>query len=564
MKFIKCFFKRFMDEYLKDVIIYSFLFLCVYSVILNIFGYYNKGFVWTTDGLSQHYVTLNYFRDLLLVFKETGHFNTFIWNLGYGMDMFANISYYSLGDFFSYLTIYFKGSLEFFYDYAMGIRLWLVGICFILYCRHRNIKGVGIIIGALMYTFCIRNCHLGISHHYMLNASALFPLLLIGIERSIKDNKNIFLVLISVVTFLQGFYFAYMMFVIAAIYGILFAVFMYKKNFYKTIIMLLKTLLLGVIAMGISACVLYPSIMLFINSSRTVIGYDYSYTIYHFHALATAFSSYSGVYASYIGLIPLFIIGLAVYPFEEKDYSMFITTIFLILALFVSKLGSFLVGFSFPLNRWTFMLCFFLSFMTAGSFKKDFMINHSRMRRILIFSFIFLIPMYIYENPGNLSIISGIICLLLIIILYINNKKNSFPTIRNTLALIVTCLALSYNVYMFFSPIDYSYVKQFDTKLKTDVVLNNNYDGNKEFQKALEEIKKDKSYYNVLKYPSSFYMHNLSLFNNYNSINYYYSINSNNYSILGRDLDNSEYNMSYEIGEFNYRTRITTYLGNTC
>ena len=66
MLFIKNFLRRFIDEYLKDVLIYSFLFLCIYSLILYIFGYYNKSFIWTTDGLSQHFITLKYFRNILI------------------------------------------------------------------------------------------------------------------------------------------------------------------------------------------------------------------------------------------------------------------------------------------------------------------------------------------------------------------------------------------------------------------------------------------------------------------------------------------------------------------
>ena len=563
MKFIKNFFKRFIDEYLKDVLVYSFLFLCIYSVILYIFGYYNKSFIWLTDGLTQHFITLKYFKGLITDYINNGTVNTFIWNLGYGLDMFANMAYYSIGDFLMYLIVNIKETeFENFYNLAVGIRLWMVGISFILYSRYKRINGVGVIIGALMYTFCIRTCFLGFSHPYMLNASWIFPLLLIVIERSLKDNKNIFLIIISVITFLQGFYFAYMMFVVAALYGIIFAFSTYKKRVHIALLMLFKTLLLGILSLGLSSIIVYPSIMMFLNSSRAITDPSYSYTLYHFHELSLSFISHAGVYNSYIGLVPLFIIGLAVYPYEKKDYAMYIITVFLIVALFIPETSSFLVGFSYPLNRWTYMLCFFLSFMTAASLNNDFIINHRIMKRILVLSVLFLVPMLVFEKSGNLSLTIGIITLLIVCSLYINNKKNKFSIIRNAVILLITSVALSYNLFVFFGAIDEAYIRTFTDNLKVDELLSNNYDGNDSFQEALTDIKKDESYYNILKYPSVFYSHNISLYNDYNSINFYYSINQNNYSGLASDLDNADYNMSYEIGEFNYRTRITSYLGN--
>ena len=94
------------DSLFTDLLKYSVLFGIIMGFILYIFLKYRRGFVWRTDGLEQHYITLKYFRELLKNFITTGEFSTFIWNIGNGMDMFGNLAYYSFGDVFSYLSIF--------------------------------------------------------------------------------------------------------------------------------------------------------------------------------------------------------------------------------------------------------------------------------------------------------------------------------------------------------------------------------------------------------------------------------------------------------------------------
>ena len=565
MLFIKNFLRRFIDEYLKDVLIYSFLFLCIYSLILYIFGYYNKSFIWTTDGLSQHFITLKYLRNILMHLSRTGEFNTFIWNLGYGMDMFSNLAYYSFGDFISYLSIKVNESnLEEFYNISLGIRMWLVGISFILFCRYKKTKGIGVLIGALIYTFCARVYIMNFFHPYMMNSVIIFPLLLIGIEKSIKENKNIFLVIISFITFLQGFYFAFMMFIISALYGILFAFFTYKEKKYMALLMLLKTFAFGLVALGLSSFILYPSIMQYLSSSRINGFRDYSYNIEYYHRIISTFTSPTGTWSCYIGISSVFLIGLSNYIFEKKDLSTFIISIILILGLFISKIGSILVGLSFPLNRWTFMLCFFLSYMTAEVMGNDFNLSFYKIRRLFILILIYVLGLLILESDLWLTDICNIYVLTFIILLYISNIKNvKFRLLRNIVCVLVICFGISYNIYYYFSPIGLSKVETYIDNNSVDEKISTNYYYSNQLKDALDYVKDiDKQYYLIGKYPNLFETHNMSLYLNYNSIDYYYSINSKLYSSLSNDLENREYNVSYEIGQFNNRTRITSLLGN--
>lgn len=564
---MKKIFKRFIDEYLKDVLIFSFLFASIYLVVIYIFSYYNKSFIWETDGLSQHYITLYYFKNLINNFINYGTFNTFTWSLGYGMDMFTNLSYYSFGDIFSWLSVCFKDiSLENYIELTTFFRIYLTGISFILFCRYKKIKGHGVIVGALMYTFSSWTYILGFRHPYMMNALIVLPLMMIGIERCIKDNKNIFLVIITVITFLLGFYFAYIIGVITVIYGILLSIFCYKKDIKGIIISLARALFFGILSFMLSSFITVPSLYQFLISSREYGVSTYQYFSAYYHNVFTFFwNNYLSNNNTYLGLSSIFVIGFSLFIYNRKDYPSIIVTLFMLLALFIPYLGSFLVGFSYPLNRWTFILCFFLSYMTAYSLKNKIIINHKHIRIILFTLIIFVFGLFITDSDIRPIFMLDLFILLFSIYLYSNNflTKKKWFFLRNTLVVFLVSFGLGYNIYSFFGPGEVANVNAFVVKGTIDSNIKTNNNKTLKYEEAINFIKlRDKSYYLIGKYPTSLQNSNVSLFMGYNSMDYYYSINSKNYSALSKDLDNSLYLVSYEISDFNNRTRITSLLGN--
>ena len=211
--------------------------------IVYTFLKYKKGFIWKDDGLQQHFITLNYFRDLLKSFIATGDFSTFVWNIGTGIDMFGNLAYYIFGDPISYFCIFSpKKYMYLFYCIGVIIRLYFIGISFLCFCKYKKINK-GNIIGSLMYTFCIYALFASVRHPYFMNALILFPLLMIGIEKIILEDKKVFYTIIIAITCISNFYFAYSLFLIIAIYGVILTIYNYKKDGIKFIVKkLLKVL----------------------------------------------------------------------------------------------------------------------------------------------------------------------------------------------------------------------------------------------------------------------------------------------------------------------------------
>ena len=222
--------------FLKTIGMYTLCFLLTISFILFIYAKYKKGFVWHMDGYIQHFVTLNYFRGTLLDFLKTGQMNFFLWNLGTGFDMFGNLAYYIFGDFLSYFSIFISQKYLYLYYYLLVfLRIYCIGISFLIYAKYKRMNCFSSIVGALMYSFCSFVLFAGVRHPYFSLAVALFPLLLLGIERYVEEGKWGFYVFIIMFTVITNFYFAYSMFILLAIYGVILVVFKYRSMGIKSI-----------------------------------------------------------------------------------------------------------------------------------------------------------------------------------------------------------------------------------------------------------------------------------------------------------------------------------------
>ena len=62
-----------------------------------------RSFIWDSDGVKQHYIFFENFYNTLKNIRNG--LSTFSCNLGLGLDKIGQLSYYVLGDPFSYLSI---------------------------------------------------------------------------------------------------------------------------------------------------------------------------------------------------------------------------------------------------------------------------------------------------------------------------------------------------------------------------------------------------------------------------------------------------------------------------
>ncbi len=532
----------------KRILKYSLCYLVIITFITILFSYYNKSFVWVNvsfDGLDQHIVNLHLLKKILL-----GNFNTFFFNIGYGIDLFSNFTYYIFGDFPSFLILFFPDDmLEVAYKLIIFLRIYLVGFSFIIYTNNKNYRDESVVIGALLYTFSSYVLFAMARHPYFLNALIIFPILLLSVEKLVLQDKKIFFIIMVFILFTSSFYFGYMLSIIVLIYGIILAYNNYqdKKIIFKKVIMAILYAIVGII---MAAFLLIPTFEAFISSPR-VGGNIYLYPLYYYPKLvASLISTTNTGNWSLIGVSSIILITLPIFMKDKKKNKvLFIFLIILFIPLVIPFIASIFDCLSFPNNRWAFVIPFILSLITIEVLEKKSNLNIKNTSIIII---LYTLIIFLIRLDISIQELFSILFAFIFMYLISKNKKDYL--------LPIIVLSIISNFYFMYDKNFDSYITEFSD---TDVIslLKTNNKKTPYLNDAIDYIKKkDNGFYNIMVYPNI--LNNLGLYNNYNSTAYFYSIISRNYYDLAMDLENQEMSLNGEIKTFNLRTRINELLNN--
>lgn len=551
----------------RMILIYTMIFTVIMLFLITIFKKYGKSFIWNADGLTQHIANLQSLRQLLINFIKTGEISAFTWNVGTGFDLYGNLAYYNLGDIFSYISIFFhKDKMEVLYNVLVVVRMYFCGIAFLCYCRYKKMNTFPSVIGGLMYTFCTFVLFSAIRHPYFANAVIIFPLAMMGIEKIIIEDKKIFYTVIIASMFTMNFYFAYMLAIILAIYGIILTINTYRAEGTKRVIgVLLKTLLYSILGIMISAVILLPAGIAFLSSERTG-GTVYPYTLSHYRNLFSGLlSENKSTYWTCLGVQSIILIALPSFIKKRKEnYSLFILMLILFLPLLVSQISSIFCGFGYPNNRWSFALVFIFCFATTSMLHKDRKIERSD----LIAIGIFLLTYFAWNILADVQLkmytqIQLFIFITILLLMLVKERMScKFRKIQlyHIIFTIVFIIGILSTIKYLYEPEGSNYVSEFLNKGKLNTAITTSRGKISDFGKAIKYLNKvDKGFYKVSKRPYEF--DNLPILLDYKGIGSYYSITPRISTTLCRDLNNAEYAVSHCMKEFDYRTKINTLLG---
>ena len=162
---------------------YTVLFtICM--ICTSLYFIYNKStFIWSVDGISQHYNALAYYgeylRDILwnLFEKHSIIIPTYDFSIGYGADVLNTLHYYVIGDPLNLLAVFVpKEHTEILFHVLVILRIYLAGITFSVFARSRgNRSSVGFLAGVPIYLFSeLRAVIFSANIHFFLNSIDIF------------------------------------------------------------------------------------------------------------------------------------------------------------------------------------------------------------------------------------------------------------------------------------------------------------------------------------------------------------------------------------------------------
>lgn len=450
---------------------YVLLYTVVYAIlILFVFGYFffqGKSFIWHMDGREQHFRALAYYGMWLRSIFREHHFNTWTFGLGYGGDVIQTLSYYVIGDPLNLLSVFVPvKDTVYLYDALILVRLYLAGLAFSHYCAYRKKDNhMAVLSGTLIYVFCSYALFAAVRHPYFINPMIYFPLLVEGIERFHNDRRKPWMfVFMTALAASSNFYFFYMIVVMAVIYVLFRLPVWYGKKWKKALKYVGELSGAGIIGLMIAMVFFLPVVLFFLHDPRTKVKtvYGLFYEAKYYRQMFTDFIGYGrpGHWA-YLGYGVVSITSVFVlFQRRKKNTDLKAAFVLLTIGMMIPAFGSFMNGFSYPVNRWIWAYSMLVAYITVTVFD-DFMVL-SRKQTVVILALLVAyagVSLWFGDYNPQLPLTVG---LFVFIMIYRFLSNDNFRKKRRTIEKIASIFVVSSVVFNALSAYGLSgYTKEF-------------------------------------------------------------------------------------------------------
>ncbi|WP_017472874.1 YfhO family protein [Amphibacillus jilinensis] len=346
---------------------------------MAIYSYYfisGGSFIWESDGFTQHFLLFNEYVNILQGVLRGEGFSQWDWSIGAGADTITSYGYYVIGDPFAYLGVLFPESLrEFSFHLIMFIRMWCVGLSYLIFVRIFKVSHGAALLGAFMYTFSFFVIFNADRHPFFILPLIWLPLLCLGVEKILKRESALLFSIMVAVSAIANFYFFYKLTILIFIYGIVRYGMIHKFKDWKQLGSSLgRCSLHYLVGLLLGAVVFLPMVDGFLNSSRNTDGIAINLLLYHgSYYIATIHNLFvPNAYFWSAGGLSIFALFTVAFLFKTKKKKTFSGIMLLILGVFLlfPFFGSFMNGMSGPYNRFSFAIPLFLSF-ASGQFLEE-------------------------------------------------------------------------------------------------------------------------------------------------------------------------------------------------
>ncbi|MBQ3294864.1 MAG: YfhO family protein [Erysipelotrichaceae bacterium] len=436
-------------------LIYTFCFLIMCAIVFSY--YYLNGITFinhTNDGLVQHYKALIYYSEYLrTIFRNFFIEHSFeipMWDftIGEGADILQTLHMYAIGDPLSFFSVFFPRNLIYvYYDLSIIIRLYLAGLFFSILCFYtkRN-NQYAVLAGTLVYVFCYWDLLNVNEHIYFLNPMLYLPLIVLGIEKIINDEKPYLLSVAVFISALSNFYFFYMLVVLTVLYVAVRLLFAYIKEPKKLLSKLITIIIFSAWGTALAAVILLPVIDPFMSDSRVSIesAGGLLYSRFYYERLFTVFVSNDFEYDLCMGFAAptLLALGLLLKDKRKTGRMLLVYNIIVFLMVCIPYAGKVMNGFAYPINRWSFAI----ALVVAYSFVYEWEELQNNKKYLLIFMVVLFVGSMVSAWSRQIRVFVPIaLCIIFYIVLNLNiDKKIKDLDLKQVLLILIVVFNIIY------------------------------------------------------------------------------------------------------------------------
>ena len=546
-------------------------YICYYSLVFIIFScviffpFVQSGYwmINSKDCIKQHFPAFVYLgqyirgiiKNLFLMGKLV--IPQWDWNLAYGSSVFTTLNYYAFGDPLDLVSVITPTKYAPYMFQALIIfRLYLAGLSFSYFAWKKNENKFSIMIGSLVYIFSAYGIETSTGHVFFANVLIYLPIFLVAVEKLIFEKKSALMIFISFLSCVSNFYFLYMLSIYAGVYFLI--TFFEKDNnknkrkmFTDFIREGIRFALSYIAGIGCAAIIFIPVMIAVKNNGRgpggilNLISYDIRRYVNIFSGSFEYISgSLNGGYAS-IALVAI----IAIFLKYRNNLKFVIGIILFTILECIPAVGWALNGFTYITDRWTFIVTFFIAYVTVlgiSNLEKETR-NKTFVKIGFCFMLYFLISIVLkkhFQVEGYKSIYISLIIGLVLLELY-RSYKNKTSYIFKIFVLGIMLVNIAGGSKIYFEKL---YKTNFfmNKKLYNQTLYNSSL--SKEYKmKPGEQI--DVEGHNILNY---------SIFNKYGSSSLYWSMFGKEIAEYNDLLLNSDRALCNMISGYDSRTIMNT------
>ena len=405
----------------KYYVLYTLCFAIASFCVFIWFLLGRRTLIWHADGWSQHYKALVYYaqylRSILMSIIRDHELAIPNWDFAFGEggDVLQILHYYVIGEPLTFFSVFVPTRFMYvYYDAMIIIRLYLAGLVFSGFCfAMGNRNRFAVLSGAMTYVFCYWALYNATMHPYFLTPMIYLPLLLWGIEKTLK-NESVKLFWVGV--FLAGisnFYFFYILVLLVIIYVAVRLVTLYGNNVKQIVIMLLRIGIVSLLGVGMSAVILLPMIYVFLNNARmgNVNNLQHLfYPLFYYNQLWGMMISKDTAYSLYLGFSAPALLAVLLL-FKKRKQHVLLKALFLIgmAVILLPIFGQIFNGLSYMSNRWSFAFAFLMSYIMVVMWPS--LIRAKEKERIFLFGglTVYFILCMIFEYSRTVYVFTTII-----------------------------------------------------------------------------------------------------------------------------------------------------------
>ena len=386
-----------------------------------------------TSDLHSQYVTLFLYLKRVLNGTESLFYS---FNNGLGGSMYATFAYYLASPLNLLLIVFNENNIPEFIMLILFIKIGLCGLTMNIYInKHFNLK-----FESLIFSSCYALMAYVVNYYFnimWLDGVYLLPLVMLGIDKLLKENKFILYVVTLFLAIFSNFYIGYMICIFSCIYFIQELLLNYKKTEYKKkIFNFIKYSILSGLLASFLLIPTFMEIMNFSRSNNSIMKFDIIKSVSQFFTSfyigshhCTNLENYYGTFI-FCGIFSIMNFGLYFFnrnvSRKEKIISL-ILFVFLFLSSIIPIFRYMWHGLSYPNsfnNRFSFIISFYLIFLAIKNyikFDKKNIINILFIAIYLLIGILLVLNNYKFFNINNLFL-SILFIIIYYIIIYLIKK----------------------------------------------------------------------------------------------------------------------------------------------